>query len=208
MTARGRPRSFDRDGALRRAMEVFWRQGYEGTSLTQLTEAMGINAPSLYAAFGSKEALFREAVELYEATEGALANGALEAPTAREAVERMLRGNVADYTDHDKPPGCMVVLAATTGTVGNEGVRDFLAEQRRAGEASVRRRLQRGVDDGDLPPDTDVTALAAFITTVQQGLSIQARDGASRATLDTIVDQALAVWDTMTATAPRAPAAP
>jgi AcrR family transcriptional regulator len=201
MAARGRPRSFDRDAALRRAMEVFWRHGYEGTSLSQLTTAMGINAPSLYAAFGSKEALFREAVELYDATEGALANGALEAPTAREAVEAMLRGNVADYTDPSKPPGCMIVLAATIGTVGNEGVRDFLAEKRRIGEDLLRRRLQRGVEEGDLEPGTDVTALAAFVTTVQQGLSIQARDGAPRATLDAIVDHALVVWDTMTASA-------
>lgn len=182
-------------------MEVFWRHGYEGTSLSQLTTAMGINAPSLYAAFGSKETLFREAVELYDATEGALANGALEAPTAREAIEGMLRGNVADYTDPSKPPGCMIVLAATIGTVGNQGVRDFLAEQRRIGEEALRRRLQRGVQDGDLPPGIDVRALAAFVTTLQQGLSIQARDGASRATLEAIVDHALAGWDTMTAPA-------
>jgi AcrR family transcriptional regulator len=183
-------------------MEAFWRHGYEGTSLSHLTDAMGINAPSLYAAFGSKEQLFREAVELYEATEGAPALGALDAPTAREAVERMLRGNVADYTDPAKPPGCMIVLAATTGTVGNEGVRDFLAEQRRTGEEGLRRRLQQGVDDGDLPSGTDVAALAAFVTTLQQGLSIQARDGAPRRTLDAIVDHALAVWDATTATTP------
>lgn len=180
-------------------MEVFWRHGYEGTSLSQLTTAMGINAPSLYAAFGSKETLFREAVELYDATEGPQVDGVLDAPTAREAVERMLRGNVADYTDPSNPPGCMIVLAATTGTVGNEGVRDFLAELRRAGEEDVRRRLERGVAEGDLPPGTDVGTLAAFVVTVQQGLSIQARDGASRATLDAIVDHALAVWDALAA---------
>lgn len=198
MATRGRPRSFDREQALRRAMEVFWRHGYEGTSLSLLTSAMGIGGPSLYAAFGSKEELFREAVELYEATEGPDARRSLEARTAREAVERMLRGNVVDYTDPHKPPGCMIVLAATTGTVDNEGVRSFLAEQRRAGEDALRRRLLRGVDDGDLPPATDVDALAAFVTTVQQGLSIHARDGAPRATLDAVVDHALAVWDTLT----------
>lgn len=209
MTTRGRPRTFDRDVALQRAMEVFWRHGYEGTSLSQLITAMGINGPSLYAAFGSKEALFREAIELYESAEGGVHATALNAPTpvtAREAVEQMLRRNVADYTDPDKPPGCMIVLAATTGTVNNEGVRNFLAERRRAGEKMLRSRLQRAVDDGDLPESTDVTALAAFVTTVQQGLSIQARDGASRATLDAIVDHALAVWDAMTV-APAAPAA-
>jgi hypothetical protein len=108
---------------------------------------------------------------------------------------------VADYTDPSKPPGCMIVLAATIGTVGNEGVRDFLAEKRRIGEDLLRRRLQRGVEEGDLEPGTDVAALAAFVTTVQQGLSIQARDGAPRATLEAIVDHALVVWDTMTASA-------
>jgi AcrR family transcriptional regulator len=199
MAARGRPRSFDRDAALGRAMEVFWRHGYEGTSLSQLTEAMGINAPSLYAAFGSKEELFREAVELYEATEGALASRALEAPTAREAVERMLRRNVADYSDPAKPPGCMIVLAATTGTIGNQGVRDFLARLRSAGEDALQDRLRRAVDDGELPPGTDVAALAAFVTTIQQGLSIHARDGADRSTLDAVADHALTVWDTLTA---------
>lgn len=179
-------------------MEVFWRQGYEGTSLSQLTRAMGINTPSLYAAFESKEDLFREAVELYEATEGALANAALETPTARAAIEQMLRGNVEAYTDPDKPPGCMIVLAATTGTVGNEDVRDFLANQRRTGEAALQRRILRGIEDGDLPADTDAETLAAFVTTVQQGLSIKARDGASRAALEAIVDAALAAWDAMT----------
>jgi AcrR family transcriptional regulator len=179
-------------------MEVFWRHGYEGTSLNQLTTAMGVNAPSLYAAFGSKEALFREAVELYETVEGAAALGVLDdAPTARGAVEGMLRRNVADYVDPAKPPGCMIVLAATIGTVGNEGVRDFLAAHRRTGEDALRQRLQQGVADGDLPPSTDVPALASFVTTVQQGLSIQARDGASHATLDTVVDHALTVWDAL-----------
>jgi AcrR family transcriptional regulator len=183
-------------------MEVFWRQGYEGTSLSQLTGAMGINTPSLYAAFGSKEELFREAVELYDATEGAHTNAAFEAsPTARDAVEQMLRGNVVAYTDPDKPPGCMIVLAATTGTVGNEGVRDFLADQRRSGEAALKRRIQQGIDDGDLPIGTDAAALAAFVTTVQQGLSIKARDGATHAALEAIVDHALVAWDAMTTAA-------
>lgn len=202
MASRGRPRSFDRAAALRRAMEVFWLHGYEGTSLSQLTEAMDINAPSLYAAFGSKEELFREAVELYAATEGALAQSMLtDARTARDAVAGMLRANVADYADPANPPGCMIVLAATTGTVGNAGVRDYLAGVRRDSEAAVRSRLERGVADGDLPAGIDVTALAAFVTTVQQGLSIQARDGATRATLDAVVDHALAGWDQLVGSA-------
>jgi AcrR family transcriptional regulator len=196
VVTRGRPRGFDRGDALYRAMLVFWKHGYEGTSISHLTEAMAINAPSLYAAFGSKEQLFCEAVELYESTEGRYTYGAFEAPTAREAVEAMLRNNVAAYTDPATPPGCMLVLAATSGTTGNQGVRDFLAKKRRESELSLRRRLRKGVKDGDLPAHVDVEMLAGFYTTVLQGLSIQARDGAPRRSLEAVVDNALAVWPT------------
>lgn len=175
-------------------MVAFWQHGYEGTSMSALTDTMGISAPSLYAAFGSKESLFYEAVELYEATEGEHTNNALEAATAREAIEAMLRNNVEAYTDPATPPGCMLVLAATTGTTGSRGVRDFLAVRRRRSELALRRRLRRAIKEGDLSPDTDVENLAAFYTTVLQGLSIQARDGARRPGLDAIVDSALAAW--------------
>lgn len=199
MTERGRPRSFDRAAALRRAMEVFWERGYEGTSLGDLTEAMGINKPSLYAAFGCKEALFREAVALYDAVEGAATERALhEEPTARAAVEAMLRANVDAYTDPAKPSGCMIVLAATLGTPENKRVREHLAECRRSALDALRRRMERGVAEGDLPAGTDTAALAAFYTTVLQGLSIQARDGASREALGAIVDCAMAAWDSLT----------
>jgi AcrR family transcriptional regulator len=196
MTARGRPRSFDREAALRRAMEVFWRRGYEGTAVSDLTKAMGINAPSLYAAFGCKEALFREAVALYNATEGAATDRALEAaPTARQAVEEMLRVNAAAYVNPRRPPGCMVTLAATIGTPESAEVREFLAQSREEAQDALERRLARGTAEGDLAEGTDITALAAFYYTVLQGLSIQARDGASRATLTAIVDCAMAAWD-------------
>lgn len=198
MAERGRPRSFDRAAALRRAMEVFWRRGYEGTSLGDLTEAMGINKPSLYAAFGCKEALFREAVELYDAVEGTATEQALrEAPTAREAVETMLRKNAEAYTSPEKPSGCMIVLAAMIGTPESQGVRDYLSGLRRAGIVAVRRRLERGVAEGELPAGTDTGALAAFYSTVLQGLSIQARDGASRQTLGAIIDSAMATWEVL-----------
>lgn len=195
MAERGRPRAFDRAEALRRAMEVFWEHGYEGASMSDLTAAMGINSPSLYAAFGGKEALFRAAVELYGHTDGGNTARALrEEPTARAAVEAMLRDNAAAYTEANKPHGCMVVLAGSTYTTRNTGIRDFLIDKRRETTEDIRRRLERGVAEGDLPPDTDSAALAGFYTTVLYGLSIQARDGASLAELTASIDCAMAAW--------------
>jgi AcrR family transcriptional regulator len=198
MATRGRPRSFDRDAALRRAMEVFWDRGYEGTSVSDLTAAMGINSPSLYAAYGSKEQLFREAVDLYEATEGRRTSDAMtDEPTARASIEAMLRNNVEAYAEPGTPNGCMLVLAAATGTVANAEVREFLAENRRQTLALLAQRVERGVADGDVPPGTDPAAVASFYATVLQGLSIQARDGASREQLHAVVDGAMAAWDTL-----------
>ena len=196
MAERGRPRGFDRAEALRLAMESFWEHGYEGTSIGDLTAAMGIRPPSLYAAFGSKEALFREAVALYEDMEGEPPLRALEdSETARGGVEDMLRANVRSYTAPGRPTGCMIVLAATTYTPSTAGIRDFLAEQRRAATVAVRKRLARGQSDGDVPPGADIGALAAYVMSVQYGLSLQARDGATREELDTVVDCVLASWD-------------
>jgi len=201
VASRGRPRRFDRAAALRRAMEVFWERGYEGTSVSDLTAVMGINAPSLYAAFGSKEALFREAVALYDATEGSATGDALrDEPTARAAIEGVLRRNAAAFADPATPSGCMIVLAATNCTPANDGVRDFLAEWRRNDEAAFADRLARGVTAGELPTGTDTRALAAFYTAVLHGLAIQARDGASHATLDAVVDHAMTAWPTPTST--------
>ncbi|EPH43422.1 TetR/AcrR family transcriptional regulator [Streptomyces aurantiacus] len=203
MTARGRPRAFDRDTALRRAMEVFWKQGYEATSMTDLTSAMGIASPSLYAAFGSKEKLFREAIALYGATEGAPMTRALtELPSARAAVEAVLRENARTYVAGDSPSGCMIVLAATNCSPANAPVQEHLATQRKAGAELMARRLERGVEEGELPARTDTEAMAAFYTTVIQGMSVQARDGATRADLDKTVDRAMAAWDVVAAPPP------
>ncbi|PXX54030.1 TetR family transcriptional regulator [Nocardia tenerifensis] len=195
MAERGRPRAFDRTEALHRAMEVFWEHGYEGSSMSDLTTAMGINSPSLYAAFGGKAALFREAVELYGQTYGGYTARALrEEPTARAAIEAMLRDNATAYTVEDKPHGCMVVLAGSTYTTRSESIRDLLVEKRRETTEDIRRRLDRGVTEGDLPGSVDTGALAYFYTTVLYGLSIQARDGASLAELTQSIDCALAAW--------------
>ncbi|AXK88759.1 TetR/AcrR family transcriptional regulator [Nocardia farcinica] len=195
MADRGRPRSFDRVEALHAAMKVFWEHGYEGTSMSDLTAAMGINSPSLYAAFGDKESLFRAAIELYGTTFGNYTARALrEEPTARAAVEAMLRDNAAAYTRDDLPHGCMVVLAGSTYTTRNTAVRDFLVEKRRETTEDIRRRLERGVAEGDLAPGTDTAALAVFYTTVLYGLSVQARDGATAAELNEAIDRAMAAW--------------
>ena len=182
MASRGRPRAFDPDVALRQALDLFWERGYEGTSLNDLAEAMGIASASIYACFGSKEALFRQTMALYGTTSGEPPRRALrEQPTARAAIQAMLRATADEITRPDTPHGCMLILAAPTGAAENHQVREFLADLRRDMLNTIRDRLARGVADGDLSASPDsLDAIARYYTTVVQGLSIQARDGASR----------------------------
>lgn len=196
MATRGRPRSFDREEALRRAMYVFWERGYDGTSIADLLRATGLNPPSLYAAFGSKERLFREAVERYGRVEGAAGMTALaEAPTAREAIEGMLRRNADHYSDPKTPSGCMVVVGATVGSPASEGARRFVAGLRRDAQDLFQHRLEQGIADGDVRPDCDTAGLAAYFTVLLQGLSIQALDGAGPRELHGVIDRAMGVWN-------------
>lgn len=198
---RGRPRSFDRDAVLGRAMRVFWERGYEGTSIADLLRVMGITPPSLYAAFGSKEQLFREAIEYYSRVEAATAIAMRQDGSARDAMERMLRANADAYAEPDKPSGCMVVLCATIGPPANERVRAYLAAQRGLSQDEIQHRLEVAVTEGELPSGTDSAGMALFYTTVLQGMSLQARDGAGRAALHRVVDGAMAAWDTFAAPA-------
>jgi len=197
MPNRGRPRSFDRKAALLRAMEVFWTHGYEGATLNDLQRAMGgITPPSFYAAFGSKEALFREAVELYSSTLGLPMLQALaEQPTARAAVGGLLRGAVEAFTKPGKPRGCFLVLGAINIAPANKSVQDHLRSLRARRRKLIEQRLARGAKDGELPRNLDLKALASFYTTVIDGLAIQARDGASREALKFSVHCAMSAWD-------------
>ena len=199
MAERGRPRSFDRQAALERAMEVFWDRGYQAASMTDLTEAMGINSPSLYAAFGSKEALYREAVEHFAATESDEILAPLRnAPTAREALEGYLIASAWTFTRPGRPPGCMVVLSAVNAVGVGEETSRILREMRAGSITVIEERLQGAVNEGELPASLDRHAVASYYVTVQQGMSIQARDGAARATLEAIAQGAMAAWEGLT----------
>jgi AcrR family transcriptional regulator len=202
MPRRGRPRSFDRKHALRQAMEAFWALGYEGATLTDLQKAMGgITAPSFYAAFGSKEELFREAVELYSNTLGVPMMLALrQEPAARSSVEALLLAAVEAFTKPGKPRGCMLVLGAMNSMPASKSVQDHLRGLRIRRQKAIRQRLQRGVAEGELPSGLDLRSLASFITTMVDGLAIQARDGASRKALKFAVGCAMVAWDRVVAT--------
>jgi AcrR family transcriptional regulator len=178
-------------------MELFWAQGYEGTTLADLQKAMGgITAPSFYAAFGSKEELFREAVELYKKTQGAPIMKALsEGPTARASIEAMLCAAAENVCGQSNPRGCLMVLAGINCAPANKGVEDLLREQRAIREKAIRQRLRRGITEGELPSSTNVNALVSFYTSIVDGLAIRARDGASHKALGDVVKCAMAAWD-------------
>jgi AcrR family transcriptional regulator len=190
---RGRPRSFDRATALEAALLAFWEHGYEATSVSDLTRVMDIGAPSLYAAFGDKRSLFEEVVQEYGVRYGSFGDRALaEEPTARAGIERMLREAAAEYTAPGRPPGCLVIHAAANCSTAE--VEESLRERRNANIAAIERRIGADVEAGVLPPDTDAAALARYTGAMIQGMSQQARDGASRTELEALAEIALTVW--------------
>jgi AcrR family transcriptional regulator len=190
----GRPRAFDIDEALDRALHVFWRKGYEGTTLPDLTQAMGINRPSLYAAFGNKEELFRKALDRYAKRSEGRIREALEEPSARAAVERLLRATADALTDPGCPRGCLAVQGALTCGEAAEPIREELSARRAAVEVALRDRLARARAEGDLAPECDPVDLARYVATVIQGLSVQAAGGASRDELQRVAATALRAW--------------
>ena len=192
--ATGRPRAFDVDEALDRALEVFWRKGYEGASLADLTAAMGVNRPSLYAAFGNKEALFRKALDRYVEGPAAYVRAALAEPTARRVAERLLGESVERLSDPRNPRGCLMVQGALACGEAAESVRRELVSRRAAGEEAVRKRFERAQADGDLPADCDPADVARYVVTVLRGMAVQAAGGAGREELRRVAAMAMRAW--------------
>jgi TetR/AcrR family transcriptional regulator, copper-responsive repressor len=192
---RGRPRGFDRDRALERALRLFWSRGFEATSISDLTKAMHITPPALYSAYGDKKSLFLEAVARYEQSAGCFAQEALtEEPTAERAIRRLLHGAVEVFAKPSGPKGCLVVLGAINCTVESGDIYEALAERRGNAEKAVRTRIATGKAAGELAADVDVEALTGVVTATLYGLAVKAKDGASRAQLHKVVNQVMRMW--------------
>jgi AcrR family transcriptional regulator len=192
--AKGRPREFDTDSALTAALRVFWSKGYEGASLSDLTEAMGITRPSLYAAFGNKEALFRKTLDLYQREKLDYMGKALDAPTARGVAERLLIGALEMQMSSCDPKGCMGVINSVACGAEAESIRAEVLKRGAIVKQGLIDRFERAKDEGDLPPDTDVIGLTAYLTALLQGIALQAGGGTSCADLKALIDTSLACW--------------
>jgi AcrR family transcriptional regulator len=191
---KGRPRTFDADAALDVALNLFWRHGYDGTSVAALTAAMGINVPSLYAAFGNKEELFRKVLDRYLQRPASYLPKALQDPSARRAIEKLFAGAIDMVMNPAHPDGCLLVQGALASGPDSAAIRHELGRRRAGAEAAICRRLARARAEGDLPPAADPDRLARYVVTVVWGMSVQAAGGASRADLEQIAATAMLAW--------------
>jgi AcrR family transcriptional regulator len=192
--AMGRPREFDVDKALDLALQVFWSKGYEGASMADLTEAMGITRPSLYAAFGNKEELFRKTLDRYVDGPGGYVQVALAKPTIRAVVEHLLYKAADAVTDPDHPAGCLAVQGALSCGDAAESIKQELMARRAAGEEDLRKRFERAIAEGDLPEGSDAADLARYISAILQGMAVQAAGGTTREQLRKIAEMTLRTW--------------
>lgn len=191
---KGRPLSFDRDAALHAAMLTFWRHGYETTSIADLTDAMGITAPSLYTAFGDKRRLFLEAVRLYAGDPEDTARALEDAPTAYDAARDLMMTAATVYTGDVTPKGCLLASATASGSAESRDVQEAVAQVRQHSAARLETRIARDIADGLLPNDVQAPKLAGLAMALMQGMSVLARDGASREDLVAIVDAGMKAW--------------
>jgi AcrR family transcriptional regulator len=190
----GRPRAFDIDKALDRALNVFWRKGFEGASMPDLTRAMGINRPSLYAAFGNKEALFRKAIDRYVRGPASHVSEALKERTALDVVKRLLCGTIELVTDSRNPRGCFMVQGALACGDKADRIRREMVKQRAAFETALAKRFNRAMTEGDLPPSSDPDDLARYVATISHGMAVQAVGGATRDDLMRVAELAIRAW--------------
>jgi AcrR family transcriptional regulator len=191
---KGRPREFCVDQALAAALGVFWAKGYEGASMADLTEAMGITKPSLYAAFGNKESLFHKALDLYETEKLAYTREALKQPTARAVAEYYMRGAIDAQTSTCDPKGCLGVIGATACGAEAESIKADVIARRASSQAALIERFEQAKRDGDLPDHVDVLGLTQYLFAILQGMAVQAGSGATRADLERVCETSLMMW--------------
>ena len=194
LPCRGRPREFCVDEALAQALRVFWEKGYDGTSLNDLTEAMGVTRPSLYAAFGNKESLFRKALDLYEREKLTYIGKALEQPTARQVAETMLRGAIDNVTSCAEPHGCLGVITSVACGPESQSVREDVVKRGETSKRALMERFVRAKKEGDLPAHVDPEGIMRVLVAMLQGISVQANQGATREELERLVESGLALW--------------
>ena len=193
-TTKGRPREFCVDQALAAALGVFWSKGYEGASMSDLTEAMGITKPSLYAAFGNKEALFHKALDLYESEKLQYTREALKQPTARAVAEHIMRGAIEAQTSTCDPKGCLGVISAMPCGAEAASIKADVIQRRTSSQAALVERFEQAKRDGDLPDHVDAAGLTGYLYAIVQGMAVQAGSGASRADLERLVETSLMMW--------------